>query len=165
MPDELLITRSSTDPLAIGTYVPLEGTGFAVADGRIVAADWSGVLASREHYRRLKFTETRTGRPWVTLNLDPPMPQRPWFGTSAGLVMVGPLGSEYLFSVLSDADGDGSSRPDSPALQATPGPLPGLGVVAAYQASRRLRRRAGGRPARSHPVAVATGGGAPARPE
>jgi hypothetical protein len=73
---------------------------------------------------------------------DPPAPELPIHGICACMSMVNTLGQGSIpVFVALDTVPYVRTTGDSIATTATPGPLPVLGAVAAFQASRKLRRR------------------------
>jgi|LakMenEpi03Aug12_release.lakeMendotaPanAssembly.Ray.scaffolds.fasta_scaffold03441_28 hypothetical protein len=141
LPGSVQINANSWDPLSVGTYHHMEGEGFEVVDGEITQVSWSGMLDSPDTYRKLVFS-TSLWSMWANVETDPPAPELPIHGICACMTMVNTLsqGSIPVFVAL-DTVPYVRTTGDSIATTATPGPLPVLGAVAAFQASRKLRRR------------------------
>jgi len=152
-PLRLEILRSSNDAIALGTYSFVEGSGFSVSAGQINAANWTGLLESQEHYRRLAFSDNSGwGTIWASLEDAPPspplLPPEPVWIEGVGYTV--PIcacvstwipdptpGSEARFVPVSL----GPEGLTPSFVRQTPGPLPVLGAAATYGFSRRLRRR------------------------
>ena len=141
VPGSLQVNANSWDPLSVGTYHHMEGEGFEVVDGEITRVSWSGILDSPDTYRKLVFS-TSLWSMWANVETDPPAPEFPILGICACMTMVNTIGQGSIpVFVALDTVPYVRTTGDSIATTAAPGPLPVLGAAAAFQASRKLRRR------------------------
>jgi hypothetical protein len=150
IPASIVVTKSSHDPLSIGTYSFMQGRGFDVYGGNINHSYWIGALDSAVVQRRLIFS----ARLYAQFESGPPndnyiYDEAGWrytkpFDLAGGICACMELydpslmqGSQPLFSAL-DVVPPGPSGPSSPAV---PGPLPLVGAAMGYRFSRTLRRQ------------------------
>lgn len=149
-PASILITNSSSDPQAIGSYLFSEGDGFSVIDGQITVANWIGKLDSPSDYRQLIFRSSPVHYPlFAELKHSPPTDDicpPPWVDDEGHVHqtyctiltnVTQPIGSPPIFIPASDP----SSVLTAPHIRSTPGPVPILGAAALFRGSRKLRRR------------------------
>jgi hypothetical protein len=153
-PASIAITKASHDPLSIGIYTFMQGNGFDVSHGEITRAFWIGLLNAPSYQRRLIFRPPHGfAVQWVELDHGPQSSIYSYTEDGYPYVDSQPIGGGMCacsFSFFSPPPGSAPSisllntptgNPPLPPVTPTPGPLPIMGAVAAYRASRNLRRR------------------------